>query len=338
MLKKKIILFVIFCILLIPGYSQDLHFSQFFNAPLSTNPANTGFIPDADYRLGLQYRNQWSSIMAMPYKTMSAFADAQFMRDKFENGWLGLGAFVQSDVVGSGSLRSTKVYGSLAYHQMLGLSSLLSAGFNLGWANKRINPAELKFPDQWDGTFFDGHLPTSVVLQTNSVSYFDMQAGLNYAYFPTEDVYINAGYSIHHVNKPKETFFDDGTASATIPMRQIAFINAIVKAGPSLILKPNIYFTTQAKASELIGGFTGNYNLSEAGETQLIAGVYYRHKDAIIPVAGFELNNLQFTFSYDITMSSLKTFNNGRGALEFSLVKKGFYPSNTLRQALCPKF
>ena len=60
-------------------YGQDLHFSQFYNAPLSTNPANTGFIPDADYRFGLLYRNQWSSIMAMPYKTMSAFADAQLM-------------------------------------------------------------------------------------------------------------------------------------------------------------------------------------------------------------------------------------------------------------------
>ena len=82
------------------GNGQDLHFSQFYNSPLSTNPANTGFIPDADYRLGLLYRNQWSSIMAMPYKTMSAFADAQLMRDKFDNGWLGVGAFVQSDVVG----------------------------------------------------------------------------------------------------------------------------------------------------------------------------------------------------------------------------------------------
>jgi len=136
------------------GNGQDLHFSQFYNSPLSTNPANTGFIPDADYRFGLLYRNQWSSIMAMPYKTMSAFADAQLMRDKFDNGWLGVGAFVQSDVVGSGSLRSTKVYGSLAYHQMLGLSSLLSAGFNLGWANKRINPAELKFPRPMGRNFF----------------------------------------------------------------------------------------------------------------------------------------------------------------------------------------
>jgi hypothetical protein len=36
--------------------AQDLHFSQFFNSPLSTNPANTGFIPDGDYRLGVNFR------------------------------------------------------------------------------------------------------------------------------------------------------------------------------------------------------------------------------------------------------------------------------------------
>ena len=56
--------------------AQDLHFSQFMNSPLVTNPANTGFMPEGDYRLGINYRNQWSSIMAVPYKTMSAFADA----------------------------------------------------------------------------------------------------------------------------------------------------------------------------------------------------------------------------------------------------------------------
>ena len=97
--------------------AQDLHFSQFFNSPLTTNPANTGFIPDADYRVGAHYRNQYSSILASPYKTISVFADAQLMRNQIENGWLGLGALILSDVAGSGGLRSTKIYGSLAYHQ-----------------------------------------------------------------------------------------------------------------------------------------------------------------------------------------------------------------------------
>lgn len=343
--RRPACLFVVVIFWLIPVsflQAQDLHFSQFFNTPLTTNPANTGFIPDADYRLGIQYRNQFSNIMSVPYTTMSAFWDAQLLRDKLENGWLGVGALVLSDKAGGGSLKSTKIYGSVAYHQMLGESSLLSAGFNLGWANKRIDPNGLKFPDQFDQSlgFFDSRVPTTVLLSNTSINYFDMQVGMNYAYFPQEDVYINAGYSIHHVNKPRESFFNDKTSNGSdiIPMRQIAFINAILKVHPSVIINPNVYYTRQTKASELVVGLNMNYNLSGDGEKQLIAGAYYRGKDAIIPMLGFELSNYRFTFSYDATISTLKDFNSSRGALEFSLIKKGFYKDNQDRQSLCPKF
>src|SRR5512147_1581901 len=86
--------------------AQHLHFSQWFNSPLTTNPANTGFIPDADYRIGANYRNQWSAIMSVPYKTMSIWGDAQVFRDRIETGWLGLGGVILRDVAGSGSLTS----------------------------------------------------------------------------------------------------------------------------------------------------------------------------------------------------------------------------------------
>lgn len=322
--------------------AQDLHFSQFFNSPLTTNPANTGFIPDADYRIGAHYRNQYSNIMSVPYKTMSITGDAQVMRNRLENGWLGVGAVVMSDVAGTGSLRSTKIYGSVAYHQMLGNSSLLSAGFNLGWANKRIDQSALKFPDQFDETlgFFDTRVPTSVILTNTSISYFDMQVGMNYAFFPQENIYINGGYSLHHVNRPTESFFNDkASGSGVVPMRQIGFVNAILKVHPSVILNPNVYYTTQAKARELVAGLNMNYDLAESGgEKQLIAGLYYRSNDAVIPMLGFELSSVRFTFSYDATVSTLKDFNNSRGALEFSLVKRGFYRDNGDRQSLCPSF
>ena len=338
--KKIKILLLIACILQLKAtvQAQDLHFSQFFNSPLSTNPANTGFIPDADYRLGATYRNQWSSVLSAPYKTISVFGDAQFFRDRLDNGWLGLGALLLTDQAGSGSLTSTKIYGSVAYHQMLGLSSLLSAGFNIGWANKRINQTKLKFPDQFDGKFFDNTLPTSVFLTNNNVSYLDVHAGMNYAYFPDENVYINAGYSIQHVNRPRETFFDDKTTDGRIPMRQTGFVNAILKVNDRVIVNPNAYFSTQAKSTELVFGINGNYNLSAAGEKQLLAGVYYRLGDAIAPMVGFQLNNVQFAFSYDVTLSALNKYNGYRGASEFSIIKKGFYPENVDRQSLCPKF
>ena len=340
MVKKIKILMLITCSLLLeaPLQAQDLHFSQFFNSPLVTNPANTGFIPDADFRIGANYRNQWSTVMSVPYKTISVFGDAQVFRDRLENGWLGLGGMILNDQAGSGSLGSTKIYGSVAYHQMLGLSSLLSAGFNIGWANKHINESKLKFPDQFDGKFFDSNIPTTVSFTNNNVNYMDMHVGMNYAYFPDENVYINAGYSIQHVNRPRETFFGDNSVYGRVPMRHTGFLNAILKLNDRVIVNPNAYFSAQANATDLVFGINANYNLSEFGETQLLAGVYYRLKDAIVPMVGFEVKKVQFAFSYDVTLSGLSKYNGYRGASEFSIIKKGFYPENVDRASLCPKF
>jgi type IX secretion system PorP/SprF family membrane protein len=210
--KRAVLLFLTVFYLLFTvqkSQSQDLHFSQWYNAPLLTNPANTGFIPDADYRIGANYRNQWSSIMTIPYKTFSIWGDAQLFREQIESGWLGVGGVLLRDVAGSGSLTSTKAYASIAYHQMIGEAHLLSFGINGGWANKRINSSNLKFPDQFDGKFFDNSLPTSVLLDNNQTNYFDMQAGLNYAFFPTQYFYVNGGVSAMHLNRPRESFFNN---------------------------------------------------------------------------------------------------------------------------------
>lgn len=336
---KTIFIFLTCTLYLIPcAFSQDLHFSQFFNSPLTTNPANTGFIPDGDYRLGINYRNQWSSIMTLPYKTMSAFADAQIMKNRFENGWMGLGGVILRDVAGSGNLTSTKIYGSVAYHQMLGYSSLLSLGFNVGYANKQINVSNLKFPDQFDGKFFDNKLPTSVFLDRNNIGYLDMQVGMNYAYFPTENIYVNGGFSAQHVNKPRESFFTSSDVSNRLPVRYIGFLNGSFKLNDRVIINPNIYYTTQAKVQETVGGLNAHYNLSGDGMYQLIGGLYYRHKEAIIPMVGLGFNDYTFTFSYDVTVSSLQNYNNGRGALEFSLIKQGNLNPTGARVTPCPTF
>jgi type IX secretion system PorP/SprF family membrane protein len=321
--------------------AQDLHFSQFFNSPLTTNPANTGFIPDGDYRLGINYRDQWSSVMTVPYKTMSAFGDVQLMRNRFENGWVGAGGVLLHDVAGSGNLTSTKVYGSVAYHQMLGYSSLLSLGFNVGVANKRINTSNLKFPDQFDGKFFDSKMPTSVALAKDNIAYLDMQVGMNYAYFPTERIYINTGASVHHINRPTESFFQsDGMNDNRIPMRYIGFLNASIMMNEQWIINPNAYFTMQDKAYELVAGGNAHYNLSGDGEYVLIGGLYYRHQDAVIPLIGLGYKDFAFSFTYDATISTMKTYNGTRGAFEFSLVKQGMFGeyNGNRRQSICPSF
>ena len=92
-----------FCFSLKQTVAQDLHFSQFMNAPLMTNPANAGFIPEADYRIGGHYRSQWTSLPA-PFTTASVFGDFQMLRNKLNNGWMGIGFLVLHDAAGRGKL------------------------------------------------------------------------------------------------------------------------------------------------------------------------------------------------------------------------------------------
>ena len=252
--------------------AQALHFSQWQNGPLITNPANTGFIPEADYRIGMQYRNQWSNILNNPYKTMSIWGDAQLFRDRLESGWLGLGGVVLRDEAGSGKLSSTKVYGSIAYHQMLGRAHLLSVGFNTGIANKSVNVSALTFPDQFNGHFFDNTLPTNAILDRSNVFYLDMQVGVNYAFFPTENTCINGGVSVWHLNRPRESFFtsDPADFDSRLQRRYAAFLNALFKVSESVIVNPMGYYSQQGSSSELVAGFHTQIDLQADGETQLL--------------------------------------------------------------------
>ena len=317
------------------AHAQDLHFSQYFNAPLLVNPANTGFSPDDDYRVGINYRNQWASITPNPYKTFSAWGDVQLFNDRFATGWVGVGGALLRDVAGSGGLTATRGFASIAYHQLLGQNSLLSGGFNIGFINKRIDLNKLTFDNQWNGKFFDITAPSGESFAYNSVTYLDLQAGLNYALFPTENSYINVGFSAMHINRPSESFFASSLTETRIDPRFTLFVNGSFKLNDQWILNPNIYVSKMGTAYETVAGLNAHYNLSGDGNSQLIGGLYVRAKDAFIPMAGYQLSDVSFTISYDGTSSSLGTYNQTRGAYELSIVKTGVFTSGG-KAVKCP--
>ena len=283
------------------SYAQGLHFSQYFNSPLLINPANTGFNPDYDFRVGGNYRDQWANV-GNPYKSMSAWGDVKLFTNRFENGWVGLGGALYKDVAGSASLSTTSAFASVAYHQMLGYNSLLSGGFSLGYTSKRIDISKLSFDNQWNGKFFDFTIPSNEPFSYSQTSYLDLQMGLNYAYFASENVYFNAGVSIMHINRPRESFFDPSVSDNRIDRRYTAFVNSNIKIRDLWIINPNIYVSKMGNAWEEVIGFNANRDLSGDGQQQLILGLYYRNKDALIPMVGYQVNDLRITVNYDATI------------------------------------
>lgn len=331
----KIKMFVCLMFIGIMANGQGLlHFSQYFNSPMLINPANTGFNPDYDYRIGGNYRNQWASV-GNPFKTMSLWGDTKLFTNRFENGWMGVGASLFSDRAGSGNLVSTKAFASVAYHQMIGYNSLLSGGFTVGMISKRIDISKLTFDGQWNGQFFDANIPSNEPFAYSQASYLDLQMGLNYAYFASDNLYLNAGVSVQHINQPRESFLDPSVSDGRVDRRYTAFFNASMKMSDLWIVNPNVYVSKMSSSWETVLGFNANRNLSGDGAQQMILGLYYRHKEAVIPMVGYQVNDTRFTFNYDATVSTLGSVNGSRGAYEISIIKSGIF-SNGGRGVKCP--
>ena len=94
-----------------------------------------------------------------------------------------------------------------------------------------------------------------------------------------------------------------------------------------------------ATSWEVVAGMNASRNLSGDGTNQLILGLYYRSNDAVIPMVGYQLNDLKITVNYDATISSLGPYNGTVGAYELSIIKSGFYGcgDKSSKATKCPK-
>ncbi len=323
----------------IAASAQDLHFSQYFNAPMLQSPANTALMPESDYRAGINYRTQWGAI-PVPFNTFSAYADMQLLRNRNVTNWMGIGVAFFSDRAGDGDLALTKGMVNLAYHVQLDDANMLSVGLCAGYAQRSIDIGKLSFDVQWDGFKFNRDLVNGESSAIAKSAYMDMGAGVNYSYFPNEALYVKFGVGLMHINRPEESLLKN--TDNRIGMRPTGMIDALIKLNSGWIANPSVYYTQQKGASEIMFGsqFSCNVSPSEQKPNSLYIGAYYRSGDAIIALAGFEWQQIRVVGTYDITVSGLSTANGGNGAFEVSISYQGIFGANSIdRNAYsCPRF
>ena len=321
---------------------QGVHFSQFYNAPMLVNAANTALLPGDDYRLGLNYRTQWSSV-PVPYNTFSAFGDCKIggnRENTNHNNWLGIGLAFFNDKAGDGNLSLLQVQGDLAYHLQLSEFTMISVGLSGATVQRSVNYDNLTFDQQWDGITFNKHIANGEKVGIIKTSYYTIGAGGNFAWFPNESVYVKLGGGAVNINTPNETFYK---STNTLGIRPSANLDIMLKTGPVLIVNPAVYYTSLTGASELVAGAQFRILLSSANttHTELILGAYDRLGDAIIGAAGVKIGGVQIMANYDFTMSALSPYNSSYGALEFSIIYQNPYGRNKdkmSKQFSCPRF
>jgi hypothetical protein len=105
-------------------------------------------------------------------------------------------------------------------------------------------------------------------------------------------------------------------------LRYVLHAGSKIIASEVLTLDTRILFMRQRNAMEINVGLDGEYAV-QPNMVSVIAGMYYRHKDALIPVVGVDYKSIILRMSYDINISSLTAYSRGRGGIEVSLVFLG---------------
>ncbi len=319
------------------GFGQGIHFSQFYNAPMLLNPANTGLHTNGDMRIGLNYRSQWLTV-PVPYSTTSAFADFGLSKGD-EGNWLGAGLAFWKDKAGDGDLSLTKVQANLAYHILLNDESTFSLGMSGAYSQRSVDFSKLTFESQWDEFSFNTSASSGENNLRQKTTFFDLGVGVNYNYYNQNDFALKVSASAVHINRPLESFYGESNKLGIRPLIQI---EGIYKASSAIIITPSVYYTSQKKASELVVGslYSLNINSSAGSPTnEFIMGTHYRLNDAIIGSIGYKYKYYQLMISYDHTVSDFQRANQSIGAFELSLIMERPYQGDNSSQAFaCPRF
>lgn len=342
-MKKLIKLKLFLCLLFATtiAHSQDINFSQFYELPLLRNPALAGIFA-GDIRATAAFRSQWQSV-TVPYRTIGLGLEYKKALNQNSNDFITYGLQATNDIAGDSRLRRTQVFPVLNFHKSLDTEkdTYLSAGVMGGAVMQRFDPSQLKFDDQFVNGYYSASNPTKQVFTNTGFTYWDISAGLNFSSVAGEDIRYYIGVGLFHITKPKVAF----QKQYDVELNQKWVVNAGFSKPLSDVNKLIVYadYFMQGGARQIQGGLLLSHDFLGNDENQKIAfsgGLFYRLKDAIVPVLKLDYNKIGIGINYDVNISKLKTASQMRGSYEITLSYKAFTSNqnSSVNNVRCPAF
>src|SRR3982750_1552270 len=203
--RKRAGLVALSFLLGLTSFAQDIHFSQFFEAPLLRNPSLAGIFT-GDIRVQAVYRDQWNTV-TNAYKTGSLNAEYKMPIGR-ANDFVTAGLQILYDRAGSVSWVSTHILPALNYHKSLSVdrNSYLSLGFMGGPVQRRFDRSKMTTNSQYEGV---GDGETFV---EPKYTYIDGSVGMSYNTQLNDNIDNNIffGLAYHHFTRPKNSFYREG--------------------------------------------------------------------------------------------------------------------------------
>ena len=314
----------------IQTWGQDIHFSQFNMSPLIQNPAMAGAASNLESTFN--YRSQWKSV-TVPYKTYAAGVHGRFIKRKSQKNFFAAGANFFYDEAGDGTLKTTSINLSLAYHIRLNKINKLGLGFMGGYGQRRIDLSNFQWGSQYTSAGYNSSLPSGENVSSPTFSYLDFASGIvwsmdnNSGRIRVQGNNYNQGtlgFSVFHFNKPDYSFDKTGEK---LWIKYVVHGNYLWSIeGSKLALNPGFLFYRQGPNQQILFGSQVRYDILEESKytgnikrAGAYLGAYYRTGDALIISGMIEVSAYSFGFSYDANMSNLRPATNGRGGFEFSI-------------------
>ncbi len=299
--------------------AQNHHYSQFYTAPVSMNPALTGAF-DGIFRINGNQRTQWLSV-TKPYLTFGIGADGAIYKNHRRQELIGIGGAVTTVKAGDVGYTSTQALLSASFIKYVGRKNRHKIGFGVygGFFNNFFDMAAASWDEQFQHNFYNPGLGSGEEFLTTRQYYFDCGAGLFWSFTPNKTNTFQAGFSAAHLNQPKETF---GTTSQHLPIRYTAHFISRIGLTSDLALEPMAMASWQRTFSEYVFGTNIEYFQRKNSYLTLFSiggGLFYRWNDALIADLFFDWQNLRIGISYDVNVSPFRVATHLRGALEISI-------------------
>lgn len=304
-------------------YSQDIHFSQYQQAPLLLNPALTGN-SKGDWRAGFNFREQWTRT-AIPFNTYNFFFDKKvyiYSRVFMAGGYLVL------DQLNPDGLTKISAIPSLAYRVDYG-KNIFIAGLQPGIGFYNLEKV-LTHPDQFNyvtGTF-DTNLPTNDVTGRYSRLFADINFGILWSR-PIAGLHPNVGLAMYHINRPKNSLYSYDTKTR-MPVKTLMNFDVPIPVSPLASISPSILMIRQRKSQEVNLGTDCILN-SKASTTKIddiFFGIHYRNSRAeglhsLVFIGGVKYKGFSVGVSYDEYFNADHYSSSVGTSFELSLIYTG---------------
>lgn len=345
---RKIQVLILFSLLSWAATAQDVHYSQFYMAPLDLNPALTG-VMNCNQRLSANYRNQWASVLRdKAFQTFNVAYDARIPVGRYD--YFGIGGSVWGDQAGSLKLRTNQLTGSFSYSKKMGgyrkKANYLVMGADLAVGQRGINMQDAQWGSQNNNGTFDPTIGSgeNIFVRDNFV-YADVSAGLLWfsVFDENNNFYIGGAYD--HINRANQSFTDGKFVPK--PSKFTIHTGGEFQVRDRISLLPGLVTFLQGPYMQINGGTSMRFSLSSNRRSTeaLQFGLWSRFgnkvdggmlMDAIILSTRFDYQNFSIGFSYDMNTSALKAASRSNGGFEFALLYKICGPER--RNVYCPNF